>query len=431
MPRLRLAAGLLSLVSLSAFSAHADDTATASLASTPSPWAVTFATETRYYSWQSTRGYPTSGSTGRGSGYEVYTPFALQLTGNPSEDFKVEFLIRGGWVDARQSTPGLSGHVDTTTDTVASGTVTYLGINGFLPFVSLNTNIPTGRSALYGSATNARMDPDLVELSTFGEGFNVGPTVGVNVPVTSDLIATLSVGYTWHGPFTQESTLSLEPPMAQAPTPVKPGDELTFTAAIAYASGAISTNLTGSISTSTTTDINGSAYYRAGTRYLLSASASYQWSQTVGTTTVRASGAHSDSNDVQILLLPGLTKEPFNTNSNVFLVGIQHLFPMGKFVIGPSARYLIRDHNGYNPDTLQFVPAKQSYTAGVLAQYPINNRVTFNAELDRVWTHESDNPAPGGVKESVLADGATFPAAFIPAVSSDAWQGSIGLNVSF
>jgi hypothetical protein len=334
-------------------------------------------------------------------------------------------------VDARQSTPGLSGHVDTMTDTVTSGTVTYLGINGIQPFVSVNTNIPTGRSALFGTAANARMDPDLVEVASFGEGFNVGPTVGVNLPFTSNLIATLSVGYTWHGSFTRESTLSLEPPITQAPTPIKPGDNLTFTAALAYTSGAVSTNLTGSISRSTTTDVNGEAYFRAGTRYLLSAAASYQWSPNAGTTTLKVAGAHSDNNDVQILLLPGLTEEPFDTNSNVFTVSIQHLFPAGKFVVGPSASYLIRDHNGYNPDTLQFVPAKQNYTLGVLAQCPINNRVTFNAKLDHVWTHEEDNPAPGGVKESVLAGGATFPAAFIPAVSSVAWQGSIGLNVSF
>jgi hypothetical protein len=47
---------------------------------------VTFATETRYCSWQSTRGYPANGSTTRGSGYEIYTPFALQLTGNIFKD---------------------------------------------------------------------------------------------------------------------------------------------------------------------------------------------------------------------------------------------------------------------------------------------------------------------------------------------------------
>jgi hypothetical protein len=433
MPRLDLAVGLLSLATLGVSAAHANETtstAAAASASTLPPWTVTFATETHFYAWQSTRGYPTGGSTGHGSGSEVYTPFAFQVSGYPNENVKVEFLIRGGWVDARQSTSGESGHVSTITDTVTSGTVTYLGLNGLQPFVSLNTNIPTGQSSLNGFATYARMDPDLVGLASFGEGFNVGPTIGVNIPFTRDLMATLSVGYTWHGQFTQESTQSLEPPMAQASTPVKPGSDLTFTGAIAYASGAISTNLTGSISKSTTTDINGVAYFRPGTRYLLSASLSYQWSPTLGVSTIKASGAHSNNNDVQFLLIPELTQEPFDTNSNVFAVSIQHLFPVGKFAIGPEASYLVRDHNGYNPDTLQFVPAKRNYTVGVLAQYPAGNHVTFNAELDHVWTHENDNPAPGGTKESVFAD-SSFPASYIPAISSVAWQGSIGVNISF
>ncbi|MGE0525224.1 MAG: hypothetical protein AB7O60_19610 [Variibacter sp.] len=431
MPRFGLAAGVLSVAALGASVAHADDAADAAAAASSLPaWIATFATETHFYSWQSTRGYPTSGSTERGSGAEIYTPFAFQVSGHPNENFKVEFLIRGGWVDAWQSTPGLSGQVSTVTDTVTSGTVTYLGLNGLQPFVSLNTNIPTGQSALYGAAAHARMDPDLVGLATFGEGFNVGPTIGVNIPFTSNFMATLGVGYTWHGQFVQESTQSLEPPMAQAPTTVKPGSDLTFTGALAYASGNVSTNLTGSISTSTTTDINGLAYFRAGTRYLLSGSVSYRWSPTLGVSTLKASAAHSDDNDVQFLGVSGLIEEPFDTNSNVFTVGIQHLFPAGKFAIGPSVSYLVRDHNGYNPDTLQFVPAKRNYTAGVLAQYSAGGHVTFNAELDHVWTNEDDNPAPGGSKESVFAN-SHLPATYIPAVSSVAWQGSIGMNVSF
>ncbi len=49
----------------------------------------------------------------------------------------------------------------TFTDTVASGTLTYLGWQGVQPFASLNANLPTGRATLFGPAANARMDPDL------------------------------------------------------------------------------------------------------------------------------------------------------------------------------------------------------------------------------------------------------------------------------
>src|SRR5712691_11324427 len=191
----RLGAVLCSMAAV----ASAASAAEPDVAPKPQSWNVTFATDVRYYSWTGDRGDPTTVNGQAGSGSEVYMPFALQIAGKPSEDFKVSFLVRGGTVHAQQGTPGMAGTVDTVTDTVTSGTLTYLGLNGLQPFVSLNLNLPTGRSALYGSAAFARMDPDLVEIATFGEGFNIGPTVGFNLPITRSLIFTSSVGYTWRG----------------------------------------------------------------------------------------------------------------------------------------------------------------------------------------------------------------------------------------
>ena len=105
-------------------------------------------------------------------------PVALQVTGKPSDVVKAQFLVRSGWVRSSQTTAGLSGTVETITDTVMSGTLTYLAINGVQPFVSLNVNAPTGKAVLNGTEANARMDPDLVEIGSFGEGWNIGPTVG-------------------------------------------------------------------------------------------------------------------------------------------------------------------------------------------------------------------------------------------------------------
>ena len=70
------------------------------------------------------------------------------------------------------------------------------------------------------------------------------------------------------------------------------------------------------------------------------------------------------------------TLERLNSNSNVYRVGLQHLFPIDQFQIGPVASFLYRDHNGYNSTTLQFVPQKTRWTAGMLAQYAPNATVT-------------------------------------------------------
>jgi hypothetical protein len=414
-------------------SAQADDTPVAAQAPvTAAPaWTTSFATEVRYYAWQGTRGTPTTATTSsRGSGSELYTPYAAQLVGRLSDDFRIELIARGGYVRAHQSTPGLSGDVATTTDTVASGTLTYLGLTGFQPFVSLSTNLPTGQSALFGSAANARMDPDLVELSSFGEGTNIGPTVGFNLPLTASLIATISAGYTRRGQFQREDDLLELSPFGQTLTSIKPGDDTTLTASISHASGQLSASLSGSITMEGITFQNGTALYRAGTRYLIAGTASHTWPETWGVTTLSASGARADKNEVKLLGISSLTTEPIDSNSSIYQISIQHLFAIGSFAIGPTASYLHRDHNGYDATTLQFVPAKQRYATGLLAQVTAGKQTTFNARVDRIWTHENENPALDDMKFSVLAN-AFLPGSSVPVVSSTAWQATVGMNVSF
>jgi hypothetical protein len=406
--------------------------ATQPAAAQPPAWTLSVASEVRYYAWQSNRGSPTGTApvAGGGRGAELYIPYAVELVGKPSDDFKVELIGRGGYVWARQSTTGLSGEVSTTTDTVAAATVTYLGLTGVQPFVAVSSNIATGKSALFGTAANARMDPDLVELASFGEGTNIGPTVGFNLPLTGSLIATFSAGYTWRGRFQREDLIAEQSPFGQSSTTIDPGDDVTVTGSLNYASGQFSSSLTGSVSRETITFQDGVALFRAGTRYQLTGSLSYAWPETWGVTTLTAAAAHADKNEVKFLKLSALVAEPIDTNSNVYRVGIQHLFALGQFAAGPTASYLIRDRNGYDTTTLQFVPQKQRTAVGLLAQFPAGQQVTFNTRIDHVWTHEDDNPALGGRKFSVLAN-AFLPGSAVPVVSSTAWQAAVGVNVKF
>ncbi len=147
-------------------------------------WQVSFTEDTRYISWTSTRGYPYNFASPLpgapafqpGHGHETYVPLAFQFAYLPSDDWKVEFLTRSGYVTAHQTTAGLDGSASTWTDTSLSSTVTYYGINGIQPYVSVALNLPTGSAALYGVGEFARMDPDIFDISVFGEGLNVAPT---------------------------------------------------------------------------------------------------------------------------------------------------------------------------------------------------------------------------------------------------------------
>jgi len=409
-------------------------------------WTTTFSSEVRYFSWRNNL-VPGDG-TGPGKGSEIYVPVALQLTGKPVDTLSLDFVVRGGWVKAVQSTTGRSGEVQTATDTVVSTTATYLGIQGMQPFVSLNANLPSGKSALLGDATNARMDPDFVDISTFGEGYNLGPTLGFNFPITSSLLVTTSVGYTWRGRFERESDLSVfqagtDPGLVENlislnPTQtVNPGDNTTVTAAVNYQVGSFAIGLTGSATWETATKVNGLQTFKPGLRYLLALQSSYVWPENLGKTSLSASVAHSNRNQVKVPQLNEfeLISEIFNSNSNIFRVGLEHLFPAGQFQIGPIGSVLYRDHNAYNAATLQFVPAKTRWSAGLLAQYAPTATVTINARVEGVWTHENENPIiPGenpdvsGGRIDALADG-LIPASAIPAISGTGWQTSFGINI--
>jgi hypothetical protein len=401
------------------------------------PWTMTVASEVRYFAWKSDRGFPPAiASAGvRGRGSELYIPFAAQLAGQLNDQFRIEILGRGGWVRARQSTFGLAGKVETATDTVASSTVTYLGLNGIQPFVSINTNLPTGKSALFGSQANVRMDPDLVDIANFGEGFNLGPTAGFNLPLTSHVIATASVGYTNRGAFTREKALTPTDPTVQAPTEIDPGNVTTFTTSIGWQVNQLAGSIIGSLSTETDTAVAGVRVFRPGKRYLVSGTFSYTWPETYGLTTLTASAAQTRKNKVLFLDMATLAPvtfdaEPFNSNSNLYRIGLEHLFPLGQLWLGPTGSYLHRDHNGYDSNTLQFVPAKDRWAAGAVARYAVSTTATLNARLEHVWTHQRDNS--GDAKTSLLlVPPSVLPISGVPPISSTGWQVAFGANIQF
>jgi hypothetical protein len=114
----------------------------------------------------------------------------------------------------------------------------------------------------------------------------------------------------------------------------------------------------------------------------------------------------------------------------VYQASVQHLFDFDPVAIGPTGSFLYRDHNGYNPTTLQFVPAKTRWSAGLMTQYAATKTISLNAKAEHIWIYENATPAfPNGEMYSIL-EASTVTAATIPAISSNGWQFSIGLTGS-
>ena len=202
------------LLSAVAYPAFAADLITKAPPLAPAPaWTTTFDTEVRYSSWERTEGNVPGRPNQKGT--QVYVPISLSTVGLVAKDWRVELFARGGYVSTDRSAqafsplfttvPFATGTSRTTTDTIMTGTVTYLGIDGVQPYYSLNLNLPTGQTVLRNFSGIARTDPDLVDVGTFGEGFNNAHTLGLNIPITTNTVFTINGGYTSKGSYNRET----------------------------------------------------------------------------------------------------------------------------------------------------------------------------------------------------------------------------------
>jgi hypothetical protein len=396
----------------------------------PSDWTYTFNSEARYYTWTSSQGYPAlplqapPDPRGPGKGSQVYIPYGLQVDGTPSKDWQAQFIVRSGYISSRQTTAGISSSADSATDTTLGTTLTYNGINGYQPFASLNVNAPTGRTVLLGTSALARPDPDLSGVPTFGEGWNVGPTLGINVPFTTTLVGSLSGGFTSRGSYNKEGPIPVLG--VQGITSVNPGDDWTANASIAYQKDAWA--LQGSIADTweTRTTVGGAPLYKTGNEVLLTGSATYTWNP-AWSSQLLASFNHTDRNLVQNLIQPPvvLVAEVFNSNSNITQVQFTTTYTQGPFSAGPTAKFTYRDHNDWNPTSSTFLPAKTVWDAGVMAQYNITKVIMVSGRVEHLWVHEDANP------DKLGGGGGILPGTGFPAISSNGWMFSFGGTAKF
>ena len=72
----------------------------------------------------------------------------------------------------------------------------------------LDLNLPTGKTNLTQAETRLIMDPNLISINNFGEGFNVNPTITA-AKSWNDWSAALGFGYLWRGAYDFSAELDL------------------------------------------------------------------------------------------------------------------------------------------------------------------------------------------------------------------------------
>ena len=157
-------------------------------------------------------------SDGRGShASQIFTPVHVE---GKFSDLSVRFLTAYGQTQLNTAGAGSVG-LGHMLDSKLGGTYQ---ITGKLPvdvMFGLDLNLPTGKTNLTAKEVTLIMDPNLVSVNNFGEGFNVNPTLSV-AKTWHDWSAALGLGYLWRGPYDFSSDLNL--------TDYQPGAVYTATA---------------------------------------------------------------------------------------------------------------------------------------------------------------------------------------------------------
>lgn len=370
-------------------------------------WQATLSTDTKYMNWVSTYGYPAPkvGNT-QGKGSQVYSSLGIQLVGRLNDDTKLSIMLRSGAIGSRQQTATFTNSYTGFTDTTVGSTLTYYGFDGFQPFVSLNTNLPTGAGT--SSGFKSKMDPDISKIPNYGEGWNLGATTGVTVPITKALVATFSGGYTYRGPYRSDGTLG-----NLNPDTLNPGDVLSFTSSLTWKEGGFNAQLSATFTTESRATLAGTDYFRSGDKFQLNGSLGYKWND-AWSSKLGAAWTRIQRNEIYVTPPPGVNAEPFNSNGDVFSVDLSTSYKTGAFTLTPSASLLYRNRNAYDPVTFNFVPAKVTGSLGLGAAYAVTNAASLTASLGHTWVNENPRPNP-----------------VTPRILTRVWMMSLGGSVKF
>jgi hypothetical protein len=286
-----------------------------------------------------------------------------------------------------------------------------------MPYLTVMANLPTGDSVLSGTRTFARMDPDLVPIAVYGEGFNIGPTLGVQVPFNSEFIMIVNSGLTWRGAYYKEGGFAAATLTTGLPILINPSQIWTSAVTGVWKHDRLTLQGTVSYAVEDTNYVSHALAYRAGDRTTISGSGSYKWDQN-WTTAADGYFIHSARNDVPSVLAPAvLVPEALDSNNDVFRINVQQLYTTpyngGTLTTGPIASFLYRDANSWDPTTMLFIPAKTLFYAGATATYMPSNSFSMNGRVERIWMDVSGAPGLG-----------------VPSFGTDGWLASLTLTLN-
>jgi hypothetical protein len=122
---------------------------------------------------------------------------------------------------------------------------------------------------------------------------------------------------------------------------IDPGNSASFNASIAYSQGSFAAQLAAVYTAYGTTKLEGIRSFQTGDNIALAAAVAYAWTEAFSTT-VSGQATHTESNFTLNPELERLPREPENSNSNVYRIGLDGTYQVTtQFAIGPTVSWSI------------------------------------------------------------------------------------------
>jgi hypothetical protein len=315
-----------------------------------------------------------------GTGWQAYLPVRAEVK---HKDFTLGLLSGAQHTEfdrAGQANRRLSSALDTKV------TSSY-AILGKLPvdvLLGLDLNLPTGKTNLAQEDIVLLMDPELVSINGFGEGFNVNPSVSV-AKAWENWIAGLGVGCAWRGKYDFSTDLGLKD--------FEPGDIVTASAVGKYGfAPGWSARFFGSAAWYRKETAQGAALYREGDFYAVGVGLDRSWENTSAGVTLKSvlrqkSRITNGSG--------GLSPEANNIHGDEWwvLANLRHRLD-GKTTLSSDLTGLLVAENGYARDSTRRVGERWKVALGVGAARELGEGVEAGLSLKGFAMHDDEANFP-------------------------------------
>ncbi len=264
-----------------------------------------------------------------------------------------------------------------------------------LPFdvmFGLDFNLPTGRTKLSDDDLTLVMDPDLVSITSFGEGFNVNPTISISKGWGSWL-AGVGFGYIYRGEYDYGRNFQ----------DYDPGDIYTVTGQLMYFyKGMWRFRAFANFSTYETDQLDDDNYYDEGDYFQWGLAALFYKSNYDVEFTIQ--NVIRGKSDFSYTTGGRISKEEDNSHGDEWIATLKaHYSPDDLTTFNLYVNYLYIDDNDYPESSIYYIGERQKITFGAGVKRNIMNLLTgeFNARGffmhdDEAWFHPDDKQSYRG-----------------------------------